>query len=94
MQNSSKIILALTILTAIGLFYLPAPARPSDQEFKYFKNEFQSFKTKFNRQYYLMEEKFRFQIFMENLKFINQHNLDSSKTYKMGVTNFADMTEQ
>jgi hypothetical protein len=31
---------------------------------------------------------------MDNLKFINQHNLDTTKTYKMGITQFADLTEQ
>lgn len=47
-----------------------------------------------NRKNYnaLGEKEKRFQIFKDNLKFIDEHNADDSKTYKLGLNKFADLT--
>ncbi|KAI5418008.1 hypothetical protein KIW84_042589 [Lathyrus oleraceus] len=41
----------------------------------------------------LGEKEQRFQIFMDNVKFIDDHN-DQNHTYKLGLNQFADMTNE
>ncbi|KAJ5076058.1 cysteine proteinase [Anaeramoeba ignava] len=53
---------------------------------------FQHFKTKFNKQYSVEEEAKRFKNFQTNLKKIQEHNA-GDHTYKMGINQFADLTE-
>ncbi|KAJ7966579.1 Cysteine proteinase [Quillaja saponaria] len=36
----------------------------------------------------------RFEIFKDNLKYIDEHNADQNQTYKLGLTRFADLTNQ
>ncbi|KAL2926204.1 putative cysteine protease RD21B [Bienertia sinuspersici] len=40
----------------------------------------------------LGEKEKRFEIFKDNLKFIDNHNSDDSQTYKLGLNKFADLT--
>lgn len=40
----------------------------------------------------LGENERRFEIFKDNLKFIDEHNADESKPYKLGLNKFADLT--
>ena len=36
----------------------------------------------------------RFQIFKENVEYIESHNADTSKKYKLGVNEFTDLTNE
>ncbi|CAH1110214.1 unnamed protein product [Psylliodes chrysocephalus] len=57
----------------------------------------QSFKLKHNKTYNIVEEKLRFQIFKDNLKKIEEHNVryeDGEVRYYLGVNQFADMTDE
>lgn len=40
----------------------------------------------------LGEKETRFQIFTDNLKFIDEHNFSGNRTYKLGLNQFADLT--
>ncbi|EOX91528.1 Granulin repeat cysteine protease family protein [Theobroma cacao] len=40
------------------------------------------------------EEEMRFDIFKDNLKFIDEHNSNNNRTYKLGLNKFADLTNQ
>ncbi|XP_056637020.1 cathepsin L-like proteinase [Diorhabda sublineata] len=55
------------------------------------------FKVKFNREYELLEDKLRFQIFQKNFRLIEEHNDRYAKgevSYFLKVTKFADWTEE
>merc|ERR1712112_312579 len=56
---------------------------------------FQKFKSDFGRQYATEEEEsVKFNIFLNNLEKIREHNSRPEETWKMAVTEFADMTEE
>ncbi|XP_076930291.1 cysteine proteinase mucunain-like [Bidens hawaiensis] len=42
----------------------------------------------------LGEKETRFRIFADNLRFIDEHNLSGNKTYKLGLNQFADLTNE
>ncbi|OMP03909.1 hypothetical protein COLO4_10122 [Corchorus olitorius] len=42
----------------------------------------------------LGEKENRFEIFKDNLKFIDEHNADESRSYKLGLNKFADLTNE
>lgn len=61
----------------------------------YAKAEFQKFQTKYNKVYSSEQETDkRFEIFRDTLKFINTHNADPTKTHKVAINHFADMTHE
>ncbi|XP_057669833.1 procathepsin L-like [Diorhabda carinulata] len=61
------------------------------------KKQWDSFKIKYEKSFEsYLEERLRFQIFKSNLKRIREHNANYDKgesSYYMGVTKFADMTQ-
>lgn len=42
----------------------------------------------------LGEKERRFQIFKDNLRFIDEHNADETHSYKVGLNRFADLTNE
>ena len=84
MEKSSLILLALTVIAALGVFNL-APETPAQnaEELYQYKVEFENFKHTFNKRYEIEEEAFRFKIFKDNVNKINKHNQDSTQTYLM-----------
>jgi len=70
-----------------------AMAIPADQ----YLTSFNNFKTAFNKQYKsAAEEQMRFNIFKQNMDFINQHNAEADQgthTYTVGVNQFADLSK-
>ena len=57
--------------------------------------EFEQLKVKYGKQYdNVAVEDYRRSIFLFNLVKINLHNSDSTKTYKMAVNKFADLTQE
>ena len=57
------------------------------------KDEYTQWKNKFAVSWDAEEDSYRRLIFFQNLAKINQHNLDSKKTYKLGLTQFAAYTD-
>ena len=58
------------------------------------KVEWENFKIKHSRNYESIEEEaYRFKVFKDNLEMIKKHNVDATKTYKMGMNHFGDLTE-
>lgn len=55
---------------------------------------FEKFKTDYSRNYNLEETIYRFSVFVTTLEKIEKHNSDPTQTYTMGVTQFADMTQE
>jgi C1A family cysteine protease len=67
------------------------PAKPDSV----LEGEFQQFIQKYNKQYASKEEySARFEIFKETITFINTHNADDTKTHKVAINHFADMTHE
>ncbi|CAD8172513.1 unnamed protein product [Paramecium octaurelia] len=56
--------------------------------------EFQSWKTKYGKSYTGEQEVFRFLNFQLNLNKVNNHNSDETKTYKMRMNQFSDLSEE
>jgi cathepsin L len=81
-------LLLIAALAASTYFYLPKAGK-SEAEI-----EFAKFKEVFDRSYSKSEETYRFTIFEQNFAKINKHNADNTQTYKLGITQFADMTQE
>lgn len=95
MEKSSVILLALTIIAALGLFSL-SPQSDDDavQHMYQYKIEFDNFKHTYAKKYTIEEEAFRFKIFKDNVDKMIKHNADTTQTYTMGITQFADLTTE
>jgi cathepsin L len=57
------------------------------------QDEFTMWKSKFQNNWSQSEDTYRRIIFLKNLERINKHNADSTQTYKMGLTQFAALTD-
>ena len=57
----------------------------------YYKAQFGSYVTKFNKEYSEKEYRYRLSVFSENLDFINEEN-QKGHSYTLGFTPFTDMT--
>jgi C1A family cysteine protease len=56
-------------------------------------NQFISFQTRFNKNYYTLQEfESRFNIFSQNLMKIISHNVDTTQNFTMGINQFTDLT--
>jgi C1A family cysteine protease len=94
-QNSSKSPSGPTIGNIGKLFSalmrpLLFKSKPVDE----IEEQFRQFIVKYNKQYTSQEEyDLRFETFKDNLNFINTHNADNTKTHKVGINHFADMTD-
>ena len=87
MIKAEYIVLILAALASLLIFQIP-------QSRDYSQIQFEQFKTDFGKTYDTQEEIYRFKVFTENLVRIETHNRDESQTYKMGVTQFSDMTDE
>ncbi|GMI64304.1 senescence-associated gene 12 [Hibiscus trionum] len=58
-------------------------------------DRFEQWMASYGRAYQDSSEKDkRFQIFKENVEYIDSHNADTSKNYKLGVNEFTDLTKE
>lgn len=73
---------------------MPEVTKDKSADLYQYKVSFDIFKHEHGKQYTLEEEAFRFVIFKKNIDKINKHNADSTQTYEMGITQFADMTTE
>lgn len=56
-------------------------------------NQFTNFQERFSKKYdTIVEMEHRFKVFVENLRKIISHNLDSNQNFTMGVNHFSDLT--
>lgn len=59
------------------------------------KNRYEMWLAEHGRAYNALGEKEkRFEIFKDNLKFIEEHNNSGNRTYKVGLNQFADLTNE
>ena len=72
---------------------LALAAAKTTRWFELEKYDFAKYKAEFARSYRAEEEVMRKKIFAEKLAVIKAHNRDPSKTWKMGVNQFTDRTE-
>jgi C1A family cysteine protease len=56
------------------------------------KSQWESWKLKHSKNYHANEELYRFAVFRENLKMIEEHKT-LGKTYTLGLTEYADLTQ-
>ena len=81
----SKVLIAITALAAALLLFTNLKPQP---------DEFSQWKTKFGAKFSPEEETFRKEIFLKNVKEINQHNGLLGTSYKMGINQFTVLTEE
>lgn len=87
MSNKILAFAAIATLAAVLIFSVQ-PSNPAMTEFEQFKATHQrNYKS-------LSEEEYRKSIFLVNLAKIAAHNADSTQTYTLKVTQFADMTQE
>ena len=56
--------------------------------------EFNDFKAKHGKVYNEHESRYRIQLYLKNKEKIQQHNADSTQTWGMGHTQFADLSHE
>ncbi|GMN57082.1 hypothetical protein TIFTF001_026191 [Ficus carica] len=82
----------LTIVLCLALSYPPLTSSRTDAEVR---EMFVKWMATHGRAYNsLGEEERRFEIFKDNLRFVDEHNAVQNRTYKVGMNNFADMTDE
>jgi len=85
----NKLLLIALSFSLYGAMPIISNTLSETQEFEHFTE----FQQKFDKKYEdLIEYEHRFNIFRENLKTIISHNNDETKTYKMGINQFSDLT--
>ncbi|GFZ21709.1 granulin repeat cysteine protease family protein [Actinidia rufa] len=56
---------------------------------------YESWLVKYGKSYNsISENEMRFEIFKENLRFIDEHNADSNRSFTVGMNQFADLTDE
>lgn len=87
-----SLLLGAALLSIFLLAYNSSYDKKEPGELRIAYNEFQSFKSTYKPVYStLQEELYRFMVFQQNLKLINEHN-SSQDDYVLGVNQFADLT--
>ncbi len=87
-QTKMRCAVVLAVLVAAAM---AAPHRSHHVEAP--EMTFDQFKATFGKAYASeAEESVRAAVFAQNLEFIAQHNADKSKTYTVGINEFADLT--
>jgi hypothetical protein len=79
---------------AFCLLFIAVAAKTRWFELEAKSYDFAKYKTEFARSYSAPEEPLRKKIFAEKLAVILAHNRDPTKTWKMGVNQFTDRTEE
>lgn len=83
----------VTLLCIFATSYHAKSLSSSDQIFVSIKHE--EWKAQHGRYYESKEEKEkRFKIFKDNLEYIESFNREGSRTYKLGINEFADLTNE
>lgn len=80
----------LLICLLVALFAVSITADFSDAEYQ---GLFGKFVERYRKAYEAADFFKRFNLFKENLKWITDHNNDNKQTFKVGVNQFTDMTE-
>lgn len=88
----AKIAAALLTLAAVGTVLMMV--RPQEQKTP--KMMFEDWKSQFGTMMSLREEEeaYRFGIFQDNLKIINEHNALLGRSYDMGINQFSIFTNE
>lgn len=87
MEKSTIAILILLGISTLVMFNI----KPQDSQL----TAFESFKTSYGKSYINeVEEQYRKTIFLKNLIKIEEHNSNKANTYTIGVTQFADLTQE
>lgn len=89
----SKALAALVIVTALLVLAQPEVVSkdPLDVPYRY---AYEMYKTFYNKQWNLQETKYRVSIFRANVIRYEEFNKKPNNTYKMGLSQFSDLTQQ
>jgi len=92
-MHAAVAVVTVLALTAVAVVYnLPQNNIPEQNEFK---SLFQAWRIQHSKEYQTAEEEaYRFEIFQNNLDYINKHNADKTKTFTLAVNKFADLTSE
>ncbi|KAI3813372.1 hypothetical protein L1987_18094 [Smallanthus sonchifolius] len=84
--------LILSQTYAISHFSVESPPRRTEEEMR---TTYELWLTRHGKTYNALGEKeSRFQIFADNLRFIDEHNFSGNRTYTVGLNQFADLTNE
>lgn len=82
----------LTLVLCLALSYPPLTSSRTDAELREMYVKWMATHGRANNG--LGEEERRFEIFKDNLRFVDEHNAVQNRTYKVGMNRFADMTNE
>ncbi|GMI64308.1 senescence-associated gene 12 [Hibiscus trionum] len=83
----------LVFLFVLGIWASQASSRSVPEASM--SDKFEQWMSSYGRAYQDASEKDkRFQIFKENVEYIDSHNADTTKNYKLGVNEFTDLTKE
>ncbi|KAL9244933.1 hypothetical protein vseg_018647 [Gypsophila vaccaria] len=96
MSSPSKLLFLLTILPSFFTLSLSTTnydITHNDNDNDKTLEVYESWLVSQNKEYNVIGEKERrFEVFKDNVRFIDEHNHDKSRTYKLGLNKFADLT--
>ena len=93
-MNTKVLLLSLLAITGTALFFLNQAADTKNDPIRQMKTaQFANFRTEFNKEYSSVEElEYRFTVFMDTLKLIENHNNKADSDYTLGINQFSDLT--
>ena len=93
-MNIKLLILGTIALTGVALLFASQPSKRTLHADEGLTVEaFSSFRKTNNKVYGSIQElQYRHSVFAKNLAMINKHNADTTRTYKLGINSFSDLT--
>ena len=93
-MNTKILLLSLLAMTGAALFFVSQASNTkvdTDRQVK--AEQFANFRAEYNKEYTSASElEYRFAVFMDTLKVIENHNNKGDSSYTLGVNQFSDLT--
>lgn len=91
----SCFVLCVAFATAMDMSIIEYDLKHGLRTEKHLRHMYEAWLMKHGKAYNALKEKEkRFEIFKDNLRFIDDHNAKENPTYKLGLNRFADLTNE
>jgi hypothetical protein len=91
MSKALTVFVLLIVLLAVGLPQIIKTNDPLEVPYRY---AYDMYKTYYNKQWNIQETKYRVTVFRANVNRYEEFNRKPNTTYKMGLSQFTDLTQQ
>lgn len=93
MMRMQSILFMSMFLVGMSVSHLSEAKSTNIEEHEKWK-EFVDYTRRYKKHYDLNEMSIRFDVYQKNVEHIAKHNMDRSHSYKLGINQYADMTEE